>query len=139
MRPPEVVPPSRDDLAWLAQRLRLARLVWLWLGPRGEATVIVYDREREPQIRTLTRMVAMEQVLRNTARVISNALGGVPARPMVEPTSAPTKPTTTIRKPWYRKWWVWTIAGVVVAGAAVGVGVALSREEQGKYDFRFHF
>jgi hypothetical protein len=28
----------------------------------------------------------------------------------------------TPRKPWYKKWWVWTIAGAVVIGAAAGGG-----------------
>jgi tetratricopeptide (TPR) repeat protein len=29
--------------------------------------------------------------------------------------------------PWYRRWWVWTIAGVVVAGASAGAAYALTR------------
>ncbi len=28
-------------------------------------------------------------------------------------------------KPYYKKWWVWTIAGVVVAGAAAGAALAM--------------
>ncbi|HWE31443.1 MAG TPA: hypothetical protein VHB97_25740 [Polyangia bacterium] len=33
---------------------------------------------------------------------------------------------TEARTPVYKKWWLWTIVGVVVAGAAVGVGVGLA-------------
>jgi hypothetical protein len=30
-------------------------------------------------------------------------------------------------RPWYRRWWVWTIVGgVAVSGLAVGLGVAYS-------------
>lgn len=28
-------------------------------------------------------------------------------------------------KPYYKKWWVWTIIGVVVAGAAAGTALAM--------------
>jgi hypothetical protein len=30
------------------------------------------------------------------------------------------------RRPWYRKWWVWTLAGAAVAAATVGVSVPLA-------------
>lgn len=37
---------------------------------------------------------------------------------------APLKPPPA---PWYKRWWVWTLAGTAVAGAAVGVGVGLAK------------
>ena len=30
-----------------------------------------------------------------------------------------------VYKPWYKKWWVWAIVGVVVAGGGTAVGLAL--------------
>lgn len=39
----------------------------------------------------------------------------------------PPPPTRSADRPVYKKWWLWTIVGgVVVAGAAVGLGLALS-------------
>jgi len=42
---------------------------------------------------------------------------------------AATAPEAEHRTPIYKKWWLWTIVGVVVVGAAVGtgVGIALSK------------
>jgi tetratricopeptide (TPR) repeat protein len=39
---------------------------------------------------------------------------------------APAASEAKSRKPIYKQWWLWTAVGVVVAGAAVGVGVAAS-------------
>lgn len=33
--------------------------------------------------------------------------------------------TVQERKPYYKKWWVWTLAGAVIAGAAGGVAIAM--------------
>jgi len=62
---------------------------------------------------------------------------GTPGNPALTPkkqpdplglkTQTPEKPPE--ETPLYRRWWVWTIVGgVVVAGAATGIGVAASRE-----------
>jgi hypothetical protein len=50
-----------------------------------------------------------------------------PPAPVVAPApTAPPPPTHAERPtPVYKKWWLWTIVGVVVAGAAVGLGVGL--------------
>jgi len=42
-------------------------------------------------------------------------------------TAAPTV-TRTEKKPVYKKWWFWTVGAVVVAGAAVGLGVGLTQK-----------
>lgn len=53
--------------------------------------------------------------------------------PTVESPSLTTaSPINERRKPLYKRWWPWTIAGVVVVGAAVGVtlGLTLSRPSE---------
>lgn len=65
-----------------------------------------------------------------------------PATQLAQPseaTSTTTKPTTTApalvatssapptRRPVYKRWWLWTAVGVVVAAGAVGLGVGLSQ------------
>ena len=44
-------------------------------------------------------------------------------------------PTPSERQPVTRKWWFWTIIGVVVVGAAVGIGVGASGGTQGPLAF----
>jgi tetratricopeptide (TPR) repeat protein len=57
-------------------------------------------------------------------------LGVGSARPDSDASTTLVKPATPVerkRTPLYKKWWLWTaVGGVVVAGAAVGLGVALS-------------
>ncbi len=31
------------------------------------------------------------------------------------------------KRPVYKKWWLWTVVGVVAAGAAVGIGVGVTQ------------
>jgi tetratricopeptide (TPR) repeat protein len=39
----------------------------------------------------------------------------------------PPPPIVEHKRPWHRRWWVWTlVGGVVVAGVAIGLGVGLS-------------
>jgi tetratricopeptide (TPR) repeat protein len=58
------------------------------------------------------------------ATAAATATATTPATtPATSLTSAP--PPARPQTPTYKKWWVWTIVGVVAAGAATGVGVAL--------------
>ena len=43
---------------------------------------------------------------------------------VTQPCSSPTAQT-----PVYKKWWLWTIVGLVVAGGAVGLGVGLTQRQ----------
>ncbi len=45
-----------------------------------------------------------------------------------EPKQAQPCLDTAAQTPVYKKWWLWTIVGVVVAGGAVGLGVGLSQQ-----------
>lgn len=50
-----------------------------------------------------------------------------------EKSSAPHAPTTdlgAIKTPIYKRWWLWTTVGVVVAGAAVGTVIALRAKDE---------
>ena len=53
------------------------------------------------------------------ASVAVSASEPVPAAPAVPEASVESAPD-----PWYTRWWVWTAAGVVLAGATVGVVAA---------------
>lgn len=41
-----------------------------------------------------------------------------------------TAPAPTHRTPVYKKWWLWTIVGVVAAGAAAGIAVGLTSQRK---------
>ncbi len=48
----------------------------------------------------------------------------------VEPTSADDLDNGRVSRPWYRRWWVWTLVGaVIVGGTATGLAIGLQPEE----------
>jgi hypothetical protein len=49
------------------------------------------------------------------------------------PAQAPADAAPSERVPVYKRWWLWTIVGVVVAGAAAGTAVALTRKTSTEY------
>lgn len=51
--------------------------------------------------------------------------------PLPAPTPIDSAPSE--RVPVYKRWWLWTIVGVVVAGAAAGTAVALTRKTTTEY------
>jgi tetratricopeptide (TPR) repeat protein len=98
-----------------------------------------HDRtEVEARIAALERDVEREAPARATA---PPRLEAAPTRPTApSPEALVPSPQTLERavaasprkKPAYQRWWPWTLAGVVVAGAAVGiaVGVTASRSSE---------
>jgi tetratricopeptide (TPR) repeat protein len=57
------------------------------------------------------------------ARARADSIATTPTVPLVVSAAPPPPPG----KPLYRRWWVWTIAGVVVAGAATGIAVGVTQ------------
>lgn len=135
---PQVTAPGVASLSWLAGRLKLARLVWLRTSRSGEGKIkvqiLLYDHRRAQVTRRLSGEVESDRALVETARLVSQALGGIRVRARRRDPAPPPV------RPWYRRWWVWTIAGAfVAAGVGVGVGLALRPESRSGYDFHFHF
>lgn len=145
-------PPSKKDLAWIARRSRISRLLWLRLAPaageqRRKVQVLLYDHRRRQILLRLRKEIDPRRALAQIADLVVQALGGVDGRSGVtavtaSPPPSPASPGTAAR-PWYRRWWVWTLAGAVVAGTAVGVTLAVTRETSQPapdgYDLHFHF
>jgi tetratricopeptide (TPR) repeat protein len=94
----------------------------------------VTSDEARGHVDALTRELADEEAAARAAAQKNAAPPAVapvappPAPVVVTPVAArPSEPERS-RTPTYKKWWVWTIVGgVVVAGAAVGLGVGLSQ------------
>jgi tetratricopeptide (TPR) repeat protein len=63
-----------------------------------------------------------------------------PQSPTPAPAAATSSPTPSVtasappkKTPVYKKWWLWTIVGVVAVGAGVGLGVGLSQSSNRTY------
>jgi tetratricopeptide (TPR) repeat protein len=88
-------------------------------------------------ITQLEREIAAEDQRAAAAAATAQATKPAPEAAVVvpKPTLEPTSETLTAsapppfeRKPAYKKWWVWTIVGgVVAAGAATGLALAMTR------------
>jgi hypothetical protein len=84
--------------------------------PLGEATLEVYVEARAPSGHVLARLATADE-----PRTIEAEAPRAEAPPEV------VEPAT---RPWYRRWWVWTIVGAVVAGGAVTGIVLGTRPEE---------
>jgi hypothetical protein len=132
--------PADHDLGWVAHRLRLSRVLWIRvLAPktalredrigvvrlarsRAKLEVVLYDHGGRRVRTRLQAETTTAELLPRAADLVVQALGGgAIARPRPAPAPA---------KRWYRRWWVWTVAGVVAAGAAAGIAVAATRTRE---------
>jgi hypothetical protein len=142
--------PTKRDLAWIASRSGLARLLWLRLTPaaagqRRKVQLMLYDHRQQRILLRLRKEIDGRRALSQTSDLVVQALGRVDTHSASttsqEPSPQASQPSPSPR-PWYRRWWVWTLAGVVVAGA-VGVTLAVTRDTSQPapdgYDLHFHF
>jgi hypothetical protein len=117
-------------------------------------SLAVYDGERRAFVLQRREEIDAADPLRALAARIAGAL-----RQTVQPSSgraavgaetqpaAPARPAGVAgRRPWYRRWWVWALAGALVAGTATGLAVGLTRREStgpppppGLFDVHLHF
>lgn len=64
---------------------------------------------------------------------------GQPAAPLVVHLVAAADKHRAGVAPWYKHWWVWTIAGVVVGGVTTAVVVATTREQRSDVGFNYSY
>jgi hypothetical protein len=115
---------ERACLRRLHRQLKADRLVILRVGRLGDTTVTrltVFDLWQG------TRHGTWQEVLRAT----QHDRGIVEA--MQRMVAAFTPPPPNAARPWYTRWWVWTAAGVVVAGAVTAAVLATRPSDDG-YD-----
>lgn len=137
---PRLTQPDPRALEWAARRFQLAKLIWLGVERRGEGRVrieaVLFDPvARRVRVR-LTQETPLSQVLPVAAGLVVQALGN-------DPLADTTETQKAMSRPWYRRWWVWAIAGAVVVGAAVGIGFAVASPSEdprtNANSIRFHF
>lgn len=155
--------PAPGRMAEMGRAVNAARLVWVLANKRQgkvRLEVVVFNLDYGKVQAHLYGGATPEGLLEGaTSLVIRGLKGGAglasaPAARRVPPASQPTSMALTrlasapspvkpaaASKPWYRKWWVWTIVGVAVVGAGVGLGVGLSQggETSSGHDFQFNF
>ncbi len=80
------------------------------------------------------RVQALDEEIASEAK--ARAIAQVETPPSPRPIAAPLPPPPPT-PPIYKKWWLWTaVGGVVAASVAVGLGVGLTRDEgSGRYTF----
>lgn len=64
-----------------------------------------------------------------TAGATTTAADEAPSAPGSQPAEAPRSERTPV----YKRWWLWTIVGVVVVGAVTGTVVALNAKQDNEY------
>jgi hypothetical protein len=152
-REARVVAPAAEDLGKIATRARLGAVLWIAVRPAESSRVdleLICFFEREKASRAPLRKSgriedATSLAAELVARVLRPPAASAPAsRPLPATLPAPDprprpRPAPAAPSLWYKKWWVWTIAGVVV-GAGLGVGLGLGLRSKGSprgLDFEF--
>jgi len=136
--------PSTDAAASLARAAGVAHLLWISGTPSAsglELEVQVFDR-RGQLLQQVQARSTLKGALTEAARLTSFALARVRLGDVAIAGDSPTTDETAPAPAWYKRWYVWTIAGVVLAGAGVGIAVAATRQDSSSasgFDFRFHF
>ncbi len=124
----------------VAQSYRLAKNVeqalFFYRSYRRNASDLSHRRETDDRIGALELQLRQEQAPPNdVVKRVPAIEGKAPEPPPSEPKPSESPPataqldlTTTApppKPPVYRKWWLWTTAGVVVVGAGLGLGLGL--------------
>ncbi len=126
--------PHKGILQKLCSVLEVDGILWIAVGQDEEGLVVSEKlllpakASNEPETRhrpptgstELEQWIPLEQNRIDT--VISMAFPKTVSKP----------------KPWYKKWWVYTIAGGVLAAAAVGIGVGVSNQQK-EADVTVHY
>ena len=139
-------PPDRSELAWLASSAGVDRLIWIGAFPRGgrvETVLVAYDGGRGAAASSsalLSPDGLGQQVAGQAAALLGVSAPKAPASRTVAPVWVDRAPPAPARPaPWYRRWWVWAIAGAVVVGAGVTAGVVASARTERAYQLRFSY
>jgi hypothetical protein len=155
-REARAVVPTLEDLGKIATLARLDAVLWIAVHPAESSRVdleLVHFLASEGAVRSrLRKSGRVEDVTTLAAELVARVLrppaASAPASrprllalpPATLPTPGPRPgPAPALSRPWYKKWWVWTIAGAVVAGAGLGLGLGLRSGGTPPPGFDFEF
>lgn len=134
---------EEPELAQLRAVARLADLEQLlWVGQKASSAagvavkVLVFRRSKGQVVLRLQQRVEKDGRERAILFAVKRALAPGPqlaSRPVVSPLphSAPAPAPPPRARPWYRRWWVWTLAAAAIAGGVTAAVVASSSDGSG--------
>jgi hypothetical protein len=117
--------PSAAELAAIAELAGLDGVIWAAARPAGERVSLALHLGSPRPHPALRREATVERT--RIAAEVEDLVGAMRRFPPVAAIVAPVPPPATAPPRWYRRWWVWTIAGAALAGAGVTLGVVLGR------------
>ncbi len=135
--------PSTEELRWLAGRADIDQLIWIMGSTddqKSKLELLIFSAKEGAIITHLHQEIAPAEMAQQGAKMINEALHPpAPASakaplPPIAPVAGPPVETTKKKasmptpRPWYKKWWVWTIAGAVVGGTAVALALSLGNK-----------
>lgn len=139
-------PPAQHELRELALAIGAQRLVWIAVrsqtddGAQLALELMVMDKQAKVLSRRQRTRIPREALADQAAALVRESLGGPrapeppPPKPVAlpppPPPPPPPGPARPLDRPWYRKWWVWTIAGAVLVTVGVGVAVVVAGERR---------
>ena len=120
--------PHSPNRAEIEERIASAEAM---LRDRKKVATTPPDHTLPPQVPQTAPTTPAATAPTTAAATSSSAVAPSAAAPAT--TDAPVAATDAKRdrKPVYKAWWLWTVVGVVVAGGAVGVAVALTSHSSG--------
>ena len=86
------------------------------------------DAANRDEVNSTVAALEADLAAERSARAATKPTAAPNVAPVVVPADAlvSAPPPRSTRQPVYKKWWLWTIVGVAVAGAATGLAVGLS-------------
>jgi len=134
--------PTVGELTSLSQVAGLPELVWISARARKagvEVELLVYDRWSHARGHLVRQRVAREQLVAQVADLVAAALPRRSVSPVIAEPAQPRRSVQAPATPWYKRWWVWTLVGVVVVGGATAGVIAATRDGSDGYTVRFQF
>jgi hypothetical protein len=142
-------PPALEVLKQVAQAVNVAQVFWLSarVDPQGLLLLQLTQIDAQGQLleQHQIRNLAASDLLPQAAQWIVQSLGKnhtpLPWSVLEQHGTGSTGATTSPPTAWYRKWWVWTATGVVLASVGVGlaVGLSSSNDSSDLWDLRVQF
>lgn len=142
-------PPTLGELATLASLAKVEKVIWIAVishPDRTDVTLLVYDHDKRSIVTQYQGRLPEDGLARKIAALVQGPLERTPPRQLAP--MAPAWTSTTDEgsprqsngerrspKPWYKRWWIWTLAGAVVVGTGVAVAVTAGSTSDRTYEF----
>jgi hypothetical protein len=144
-------PPTLGELATLAALGKVERVIWIAVvsdPDHAEVALLVYDHENRSVVTRYNGRLPKNGLAQKIAALVQGPLDtkGSPETRQLKPVapawtttdkSAPRQSTPATRppRPWYKRWWVWTLAGAVVVGTGVAIAASAGSTSDRTYEF----